>query len=188
MTLPLAERRRASRHRRALAYWGVMIALYVSLWLGTQLVPQPWLHMVMLFGHLASIIIGLGAAVFLEFNGFLWTIERRSLSATCATTERLGLGGRVDRHPRAVRHGCVPATRPLEQPLTVIKMGAVLLVAMNGVAMTRLTAELSRLPGPVPLRLGAASRASCGACGVPLVSQVGWWTAVIIGMLNTASQ
>ena len=36
MTMPLTERRRAARHGRALAYWGVMLALYLSLWLGAM--------------------------------------------------------------------------------------------------------------------------------------------------------
>ena len=184
MTLPLAERRRASRHRRALAYWGVMLALYVSLWLGTQLVPQPWLHMVMLFGHLASIIIGLGAAVFLEFNGFLWTIGRRTLGDVRHTEHSVSALAWIGILGLFATGAFLQPD--LEQPLPVIKMAAVLLVAMNGVAMTRLTAELSRLPGTIPFR-SVPPRVQLWCVWSALVSQIGWWTAVIIGMLNTAS-
>ena len=74
----------------------------------------------------------------------------------------------------------------LADPLTVVKMLAVLVVAMNGVAMTRLTAELGRLPARA--RFAAIPRSLRMWCvWSAVVSQVGWWTAVILGMLNTAS-
>ncbi len=182
--MPLVERRRAARHGRALGYWGVMLSLSLSLWLGTQLVPQPWLHMVMLFAHLASIIIGLGAAVFLEFNGFLWISGRRTL-ADLRHTERsvsalawLGIVG-------LFASGAFLQPN-LAAPLTEIKMLAVLIVAMNGVAMTRLTADLARLPAVTPFR-SVPRRMQLWCIWSGIVSQVGWWTAVLIGMLNTAS-
>jgi len=183
VTIPLTELRRAARHRRAVAYWGVILALYLSLWLGASLAPPEWVHVVMLFVHLASIIVGLGSAVLLEVNGFLWTVGRESLD-DLRRTERsvsalawLGIIG-------LFASGAFLEPN-LEDPLTVIKMAAVLVVAMNGVAMTRLTAELRRLPPrmrfpSLPLRL----RIWCVWSAA--VSQAGWWTAVIIGMLNTA--
>ena len=158
--MPLTERRRAARHGRALAYWGVMLALYVSLWLGASLMPADWVHISMLFVHLASIIVGLGAAVFLEFNGFLWTIGRSTLVDLRRTEQSvsalawLGILG--------LFFSGAFLEPNLEDPLTVIKMTAVLVVAMNGVAMTRLTADLARLPDDhsVP------SRAEAGAAVV----------------------
>lgn len=181
--MPLVERRRAARHRRAVAYWGVMLSLWLSLWLGTMLVPQQWLHMVMLFVHLASIIIGLGAAVFLEYNGLLWMIGRRTLADLRHTEHSvsalawLGILG-------LFASGAFLQPN-LAAPLTEIKMLAVLMVAMNGVAMTRLTAELSRLPAGIAFR-AVPRRMQLWCVWSGLVSQVGWWTAVIIGMLNTA--
>ena len=75
----------------------------------------------------------------------------------------------------------------LAQPLTAIKMIAVLVAAMNGVAMTRLTDQLDRLPGTVRFSaLPARLRLWCVWSAV--VSQTAWWTAVLIGMLNTASR
>ena len=183
--MPLAELRRAARHRRAIAYWGVVLALYLSLWLGASLTPPEWMRLGMLFVHLASIIVGLGAAVLLEVNGFLWTIGRESLDSL-RRTERsvsalawLGIFG-------LFASGAFLAPN-LEDPLTALKMAAVLVVAMNGVAMTRLTAELRRLPSHVRFpSLPARLRLWC--IWSALVSQAGWWTAVIIGMLNTAGR
>ena len=182
--MPLTERRRAARHRRALAYWGVMLSLWLSLWVGAAVVPAEWLHLSMLFVHLASIIVGLGAAVFLEFNGLLWMIGRRTLADLRHTEQSvsalawLGILG-------LFFSGAFLAPN-LEDPLTVIKMTAVLVVAMNGVAMTRLTADLARLPATIPFRR-VPRRVQLWCVWSALVSQAAWWTAVIIGMLNTAT-
>ena len=42
--MPLSERRRTARRKRALAYWGVAFGLYLSLWFGASLAPPYWLH------------------------------------------------------------------------------------------------------------------------------------------------
>jgi hypothetical protein len=181
--MALTERRRAARHGRALAYWGVMLALALSLWLGGMLVPPPWIHISMLFVHLASIIVGLGAAVFLEYNGFLWTVGRHSLGDvrhaehSVSALAWIGILG-------LFASGAFLQPN-LSDPLTVVKMTAVLVVAMNGVAMTRLTGELARLPSHIPFR-SVPRRVQVWCVWSAVVSQVGWWTAVIIGMLNTA--
>ena len=181
--MPLSERRRTARRKRALAYWGVVFGLYLSLWFGASLAPPYWLHVGMLFVHLSSIIVGLGTAVFLEFNGALWTIGRRTI-ADVRHAERsvsalawIGIVGLFS-------SGAF-LQPDLEDPLTAVKMIAVLVVAMNGVAMTRLTGELARLPASVPFRsLPRTLQLWC--LWSAAVSQVGWWTAVIIGMVNTA--
>ncbi len=182
MSLP--ERRRSARHRRALAYWAVIVALYASLALGASLAPPTWLHMTALFAHLGSVIIGLGAAVVLEFTGLLWVAGRRSLDdlrmnegliSFIAWVGILGL----------MASGAFLQPN-LADPGTAVKMLAVLLVAMNGVAMTRLTAELGRLPAQA--RFASIPRSLKIWCiWSAVISQVGWWTAVILGMLNTAS-
>ena len=190
MTIPLtprrlAERRRVARHRRAVAYWCVLIAWLVSLWIGTSVVPPEWLHAPALFGHLASVIVGLGSAVLLEMSGLLWTIRRadlddlRRVERTVSGLAWLGIAGLL-----ATGAFLQP---DLGQPLTAIKMIAVLIAAMNGVGMTRLTDELARLPGRV--RYAALPRRLQLWCvWSAVVSQSAWWTAVLIGMLNTASR
>lgn len=182
MSTPLTERRRVARHRRSLAYWGVLLAWYCSLALGATLAPPEPLHSAMLFVHLASIIVGLGAAVVLEFNGLLWTAGRASLQelrqseGTISTLAWLGILG--------LFFSGAFLEPDFDDPKTILKMLAVLLVAMNGVAMTKLTAELARLPGRT--RFSALpSRVRLWCVWSAVVSQVGWWTAVLIGMLNS---
>ena len=131
-----------------------------------------------------NVSVGLGAAVFLEFNGLLWTIGRSTLADLRRTEQSvsalawLGILG--------LFFSGAFLEPNLADPLTVIKMTAVLVVAMNGVAMTRLTADLARLPMTIPFRR-VPRRVQLWCVWSAVVSQVGWWTAVIIGMLNTAS-
>jgi hypothetical protein len=182
--MPLTERRRAARHRRALAYWGVMLSLSLSLWVGAAVVPADWLHFSMLFVHLASIIVGLGAAVFLEFTGLLWMIGRRTLADLRRTEQSVWALAWVG--ILGLFFSGAFLEPDLAVPLTAVKMTAVLVVAMNGVAMTRLTADLARLPSAIPFRRVPA-RVRLWCVWSALVSQAAWWTAVIIGMLNTAT-
>lgn len=184
MTIPLTERRRIARHRRSVAYWWVVIGWMLSLWLSTQLVPQEWLHYVMLIGHLGCVIVGLGAAVLLEVNGFLWMRGAASLDhvrRTEPTVTGLAWVGII---------GLLATGAFLEpdlgNPLTVLKMAAVLLAALNGVAMTRMTAELHRMHGEIPFDR-IPRRMKIWAVWSAIVSQVAWWTAVIVGAVNTAT-
>lgn len=180
-----AERLRAARHRRAIGYWWVLIAWLLSLWIGTSVVPHDWLHAPALFGHLASVIVGLGAAVLLEMSGLLWMLRRTSLDDMRRTEPPvtalawLGIAGLL------VTGAFLQPD--LSQPLTGIKMIAVLVAAMNGVAMTRLTDELDRLPGAVRFS-SLPARLKLWCVWSAVVSQTAWWTAVLIGMLNTASR
>lgn len=158
--------------------------MYVSLGLGVVLEPPEWLHYGALFVHLGSVIVGLGAAVLLELFGLLWVRGRsdlddlRRVEPAVTALAWLGITG-------LLASGAFLEPN-LGDPLTDLKMLAVLVVALNGVAMTRLTGELGRLPGRVPFsRLPARLRLWCVWSAV--VSQAGWWTAVVIGMLNTSS-
>jgi hypothetical protein len=183
VTTQLPELRRSARLRRAFAYWGVLLGLYASLALGAALSPPAWLHTTALFGHLASVIIGLGAAVVLEFTGVMWIRAARTLDELRRTETLasivawIGIIGLL---------GTGAFLQPdLTEPLTAIKMIAVLVVALNGVAVSRLAAELRRLPprirfASLPVRL----KRWCIWSAV--ISQAGWWTAVLLGMLNTA--
>jgi hypothetical protein len=181
----LAEARRAARHRRAVGYWCIALAWLISLWFGSTLLPPEWVHAPALFGHLASVIVGLGAAVLLELSGLLWMLRRgglddlRRVERTVSGLAWLGIAGLI-----ATGAFLQPN---LADPLTALKMIAVLIAAMNGVAMTRLTAELARLPGQV--RFAALPRRLQAWCvWSAVVSQAAWWTAVLIGMLNTSSR
>jgi hypothetical protein len=158
--------------------------MYASLALGTELRPPDWVHYGALFVHLASVIVGLGAAVLLELYGLLWARGRADLD-DLRRIER-GVTGLAWLGIAGLLASGAFLEPDLTDPLTDLKMLAVLLVAMNGVAMTRLTDELGRLPGAARFaRIPGRLRLWC--VWSALVSQAGWWTAVVIGMLNTSS-
>ena len=166
VTMPLADAPTCARHRRALAYWGVMLALYAVAVLGAPpgaagrgCTSPP------LFVHLGSVIVGLGAAVVPGVPRSALDDRRRTLDDAPPRSERS-----CRRWRGSASSACSPAARSCSRtssdPLTVVKMTAVLVVAMNGVAMTRLTAELRRLPPGVRFSALPAP-CSCGACGAP---------------------
>jgi hypothetical protein len=64
-------------------------------------------------------------------------------------------------------------------PLTVLKLVAVLVVALNGLSAAKVQRRLLALEGRTPPR-----RLLLTAVLVATVSQAGWWTATVVGFLN----
>lgn len=173
-------------HRRIVSvYCGVLLAWYVSVWLGAILSPPVWLHTGALFVHLASTVVGLGAALMAEYAGILWMLglcpvaRVREMERTVTVPAWLGILGLLGSGALLAPHE--------DQPLTVVKLLAVLVIALNGVGIVRLGAQLERLPAGsaytgVPVQLKRWSLTT------GIISQLAWWTAVVIGMLNASSR
>jgi hypothetical protein len=181
----LRERRRIQRHRRALGYAAVATGMLTSLWLGTSLQPHPDAHLPLLFIHLASVIAGLGATVVLDAKAVLWVGGRADL-ADVTRMERsvtplawIGIAG-------LLTSGAF-LSPDLGMPPTALKMTAVFLAAANGVAVGRLTDELRRLPEGIRFRR-LPPRLKWWCAGSASLSQLSWWTAVVLGMVNTSSR
>jgi hypothetical protein len=64
-------------------------------------------------------------------------------------------------------------------PLTVVKLVAVLVVALNGLSAATVQRRLLALNGTTPPR-----RLLVRAVLVATISQAGWWTATLVGFLN----
>ena len=64
-------------------------------------------------------------------------------------------------------------------PLTVVKLLAVLVVALNGLAAAKVQERMVALDGGTPSR-----RLLLTSVLVASISQAGWWTATIVGFLN----
>lgn len=182
--MTMKEKRRQRRRQRALAYLGVTAAWAASIWLSQQLAPPDWLHTLALFGHLASLVVGLGAVLAIDWHALLWATgwssvrELRQADRTLILPIWLGLGGLLLTGAFLHPH--------LDNPLTVAKMIAVLVLSLNGVALTRWTADLARVP-PTARFAQLPSAARIGFTTSAIVSQVAWWTAVFIGMLNATT-
>ena len=182
--LVLRERRRRARRVRAIGYELIMLGWWTAMYVGYSAPAATPLRSMALFLHLAALTIGLGAAIMVEYAGGLWVIGRGSLRSLLHTEERLAVPAWIG-YAGLLVSGAMLSPDP-RSPATALKLAAVLIVGLNGIAVQKLTTELDRLPhdvafGRAPRRLRLWSITS-GA-----LSQVAWWTAVLVGTLNTAA-
>ncbi|MFF0434038.1 hypothetical protein ACFYU9_17645 [Streptomyces sp. NPDC004327] len=166
-----------------LALTGVLAAgvLAASCWTAGHVHADITLQTVARFLHVASLVAGLGSVLAVDWFAVLWLTGRRPLAAVLDTASALqtpiwaGLGG-------------LTVTglflRPdLDSPLTLVKLGLVLAVTVNGLYAHRLGQLLERVRdrAEVPRRLLVRSGLAA------TVSQAGWWGATVIGFLNSRS-
>ena len=162
---------------------GVLVSggLGGALWVAEHLHPDETLCEIALFGHLASLVVGFGAVLSIDWVGLQWVVGRRTIVDVVATA------GHVQT-PIWVGLAGLTVSGMLVEPdvtrqLTQIKLGLVLLVTWNGLVATLLHRRLSagalhaggRSPGRLLL---TAALLSAG------VSQAGWWGAMVIGFVN----
>ncbi|WP_206279879.1 hypothetical protein [Streptomyces luteoverticillatus] len=165
---------------------GVCAVWAAAVWTVVHLRADPLLHDVALFVHLACLIVGFGAVLTVDWLGLLWLLGRRPLAEVLRAADAvhppiwLGLAGLVGSgmllHPDP---GAL---------LTRVKLGLVLVVALNGLHAWTLQPRLTALSaGAGSGALATVSRRALvarRAAGV-LVSQLGWWGATVIGFLNS---
>lgn len=180
----LREKQRRRRIRRALAYTGVAVAWALSILVSTVVsLPEP-AHTAVLFVHLGSLIVGFGAVLMIDWHALLWATEwssvreLRQADRTLVLPVWIGLAG-------LLTSGAL-LEPDLESPMTQVKLAAVLVLSLNGVALTRWTFELARLPARARFR-SLSPRVRTGFIASAVVSQIAWWLAVLIGMLNSTS-
>lgn len=172
--------RRARHRRRSTPYF--LAALVLVAW-ATVFLAAPHvqtgasLHQVALFAHLAALVLGFGAVLTLDWFGLLWILGRQDLltvvrvAQVAHTPIWIGLGG-------LTLSGAF-LSPDTSASLTVVKLLAVLAVAINGLGAGRVQERLLALNGQrPPLRLMVVAMLTA------TVSQAGWWTATIVGFLN----
>ncbi|WP_218177816.1 hypothetical protein [Amycolatopsis australiensis] len=148
----------------------------MAIWLSARVAPGPAWHSIALFAHLASLVVGFGAVLVADYFFALWLLRRVTFAEAVRSTSRLhllvwtGLTGLV---------ASGTFLQPdLRSPLTLVKLGLVLALTVNGVHVAVLGRRMSAVVGTPGRRLllrgGAAT----------VLSQVCWWGAVFIGFLN----
>ncbi|MFG2292447.1 hypothetical protein [Streptomyces sp. NPDC048603] len=155
----------------------------VMCWTAGHLHADATLQTVARFLHVAALIVGFGAVLAVDWIAVLWLAGRRRLthildaSNALATPIWVGLAGLT-----------VTGTllRPdLDNPLTLVKLGLVLAVTLNGLYAhglgQRLTPYRNKGLPAVPRRLLVQSGIAA------TVSQVGWWGSALIGFINSQS-
>ncbi len=165
----------------------VLIALTAAVAASRAVEVAPVVREMALFVHLAALVLGLGSVLAIDWFGMRWMLGKTSLedmlSITAALTLPiwLGLAG-------LVASGVV--LRPtLSNPLVVLKLALVAIVAINGVHARALHRAFVRLPhtarrGHRRRRLRPEQRLLMRAMASGAISQFCWWSAAIIGFLN----
>lgn len=137
-----------------------------------------------LFAHLISLVVGFGAVLVVDFCGLLWVLNRKStrdvltLTAVAQPLIWLGFLGLIISglflHPN------------LASPWTRLKLGAVVVTGLNGVYLHYLRAQTKAL-GNVAFADTPIKYKLMSFAGISL-SQLGWWTAIIIGFLTATKK
>jgi transposase-like protein len=161
----------------------ILIGLVAALWVST-LVPATYeLRPVAQSLHVLSLVVAFGAVLVIDWHGLLWLAGRRGLTESTRLAAGAGpliwggLAGLIATgallHPN------------LHSPLTVTKLVLVLAVAWNGAAMSALRRRMAQLPAYVkPADLPRRDWRLMMTATV--ISQVGWWGAIIIGFVNSS--
>lgn len=152
---------------------GIAVAGALCLWTAAHVHPDRVLHDTALFVHLASLVVGFGAVLSVDWVALLWVLRRRTL------TDVLTTAGNVHVPIWAGYAGLVLSGVLLEPDLgsqvTQVKLALVLLIGWNGLVAMWLH---HLLQGEVRRLVILVSVVSA------TVSQVGWWGAMVIGFAN----
>jgi hypothetical protein len=178
--IPLVDRLR-STHR----YVIVVLAWVLMLWVSVLLPPPGSLRGTLQFGHLLGLALAVGAVAVIDWHGLLWLKHRRELRETARIAAAvspliwaglllLGITG--------------AALKPdLGQLVPWVKMGAVLVVAINGVAASETRQVLRRVAEGVTF--DAMPRVlSLRMVGSAVISQLAWLTTIVIGVVTHLSR
>ena len=151
-------------------------ALAAALWAATHVHVDPVLHEVALFVHLASLVLGFGSVLAVDWVALLWLVQRRSLGDVLRTA------GNAHFPIWAGYAGLVVSGVLLDPDITSqatrLKLVLVLVIGWNGLFAGALHRRMSRLRGEPGRELLMCSAASGFA------SQLGWWGAMLIGFAN----
>ncbi|MFF4298546.1 hypothetical protein ACFY0N_33385 [Streptomyces vinaceus] len=156
----------------------VCVGWAATTWIALHLRADTTLHTAALFVHLASLVLGFGAVLAIDYYGALWLTGRKTLREVLDFTAPLhlpvwaGLGGLL--FSGAFLHP------DLSSPLTCVKLGLVLVLSLNGVQASALHRRLAAV-GSGPVSRSLLIRGAVTAS----VSQAAWWGAVAIGFLNS---
>jgi hypothetical protein len=154
----------------------VSLLILAAIFASSRISAPPVIQSIALFGHLVSLVVGLGSVLGVDYCGLLWFLRRLPLEAMVRQAHRmspliwLGLCG-------LVLTGSLMQPQ-LSAPLTLIKMLCVVGIGVVGVlALSTKRAMIRAMPtvSPSLLHRGLILAA---------MSQALWWSAVLIGFWN----
>lgn len=157
------------------------VAWFLSVTLSTAVHVDSYVHNIAVVLHVMCMVVAFGAIILLDWHGFLWLVGRRTLAETIrldgAATPLVwgGLAGMLATGMLLNPH--------LNNPITDVKLAAVLVLSLNGIMLIPLMRRLALLPGDASFKdLTVGQRTHLLVCLV--ISQACWWTAVVVGFMN----
>jgi hypothetical protein len=157
-------------------------AWLLSVTMSTAVHVGGYAHSLAVVVHVLSLVVAFGAITLVDWQGFLWLIGRRELAEIIrldgSATPLIwgGLAGMLATGVFLNPH--------LYNPMTDVKLAAVLVLSLNGIMLIPLMRRLAHLPPDVSFRdLRVGQRIHLLTCLA--ISQACWWTAIIIGFINS---
>lgn len=168
---------------RAVSAWvsgaATATALY-TLWIVSVSIDvhaPSWLRTGALFVHLAALVVGLGSVVVIDWTALRWVMKK------CSYDEVRKVAGSVHMliwSALAVLMVSGAVLNPnTDASITRVKLALVLLLATNGLHAKALGLRMGAI-GDMPSR-ALLLRATT----IAVVSQVTWWTVMLLGHVNT---
>lgn len=167
--------------RRRLPDWALLVAVAVVVLVAEPLViwgsqvahPLPVVHDAALFVHLAALVLGFGGVLSVDWVAAMYLLGRRSFLDMVRAADNAAVPIWAG-YAGLVLSGLLlePA---LSSPVTLVKLGLVLVIGLNGAIALAVHRALSREPDLRWMAIGGS---------VAVVSQLGWWGATVIGFLN----
>jgi hypothetical protein len=160
---------------------GATAAWTLALVSGTYVTAEGPLRVLAVSSHILAMVVAFGAILLVDWHGFLWLIGRRKLFETIRLDDAAspliwtGIVGLL--------FTGVFLSPNLSNPLTLIKLGAVLVLMLNGIMLIPLRRRLLVMPPTTTFgALTPGQRFHMLSCLA--ISQACWWTAITIGFVN----
>ena len=168
--------------RRVLAALVCTAAWLASVLVGHHLDTPPEVHRIGLAVHILALVVSFGAILVIDWIGLLWLLGKREIHEP----------GRLESGAKPLIWGGLGMlllsgafiNPDLGSTPTCVKLACVLVLMLNGLAIGPLMHRLLSMPRDT--RFGGVSRGVRARLMLALaLSQASWWTAVLIGLLNS---
>jgi hypothetical protein len=156
-------------------------------WLTSLLVGHfvefgPVLYRIGLAGHILALVLAFGTILVVDWLGLLWLMGKVHMHASPKleeATRPLIWGGLV----LLLASGAL-IQPDITNPLTAVKLGCVLILMLNGLSIAPAMHKMFAFPRETSFReLGGRLRTRLLIA--LSISQACWWTAVLIGLVNS---
>jgi len=184
LAAPVTAVRDTGQHVARLIVLGVLCTAgwLASILVGHNVECGPELHRIGLAAHILALVLSFGTILVVDWLGLLWLLGRVHMHESGkleAAAKPLIWGGLA----LLLVSGAL-IDPDLTNPVTAVKLGAVLVLMLNGLSIAPAMHQLLALPPET--RFGELGRKLRLRLMIALsVSQACWWTAVLIGLINS---